>query len=311
MKLNRKGSGPVKMQDRRGQGGLSSGGVIGAGAGVGGIGAIILMLITLFTGGGGGGSGLNFPGLSVDAGASGATNQASNPLPEYKESATEAQRSEDTEIIYANIEAFWTELFSASGQRYPNATLVLYNSPTQTGCGTGDPRMGPFYCGADQSVYLELGFVDQLAQQFGAKGDFAWAYVIAHELGHHIQTVSGISEQVIRESQRNPGERNRLSVRQELQADCLAGVWANSVYYEGDAAKPGGIEINDADIGEALEAAAAVGDDRIQQQAQGRIDPEGWTHGSAAQRERWFRVGFDTGDPSKCEATFTTTYESL
>jgi hypothetical protein len=309
MKINRRGSGPAKMEDRRGQGGRGGlpGGMAGAGAGIGGLGAIIALLIALFTGGGGGGAG-GFPGIGVNPADT--TNQADNPIP-YQESSGEAQRREDTEAIFANIEEFWTQLFAKNDQQYPNATLVLYDGPTQTGCGVGSPQMGPFYCGADQKVYLELGFVDQLARDFGAAGDFAWAYVIAHEVGHHLQTVTGISQQVQQAASQNPGERNRLSVRQELQADCLAGVWANSVFYEGDATKPGGIQIDRADIKEALEAAAGVGDDRIQAQAQGRIDPEGWTHGSAEQRERWFTAGFESGDPASCEATFQRDYSEL
>jgi uncharacterized protein len=310
MKINRRGSGPAKVQDRRGQGrgGGLPGGMAGAGAGLGGLGAIIAILIALFSGGGGGGGG-GFPGVGVDAGAT--SNQANSPVDPYNESETEAQRREDTEAIFANIEEFWSQLFTKANQEYPNATLVFYNSPTQTACGTGSPAMGPFYCGADQSVYLELGFVDQLRTQFGAAGDFAWAYVVAHELGHHLQTITGISQQVQQAATQNPPERNRLSVRQELQADCLAGAWAFSVFYEGDASKPGGIQIDRSDIREALEAAAGVGDDRIQAQAQGRIDPEGWTHGSAEQRERWFTKGFETGDPASCEDAFNVDYSSL
>ena len=263
--------------------------------------AIIALLIGLFTGGGGAGLG------GLEAGAAPAPGTEST---EYIETAEEKDRRELSEIAFASSEEFWIDLFAESGQDYDRATLVFYDAPTRTGCGQGSPAMGPFYCSADSSVYLELGFIDQLQNQFGAAGDFAWAYVVSHEVAHHVQNELGISRNVISESQRSPGRRNELSIRQELQADCFAGAWANQVYTEGDAGNPNGIEIDRSDISEALDAAAAVGDDRIQEQATGRINPEAWTHGSSEQRVEWFTRGFETGNPQECD-TFSVTFENL
>ena len=162
-----------------------------------------------------------------------------------------------------------------------------------TGCGTGSAATGPFYCPADQKIYLDLGFFRQLAQRFRAPGDFAQAYVVAHEYGHHIQTITGISGQVEQASQENPEQRNALSVRVELQADCLAGVWAHSTFERG--------LLEQGDLEEGLTAAASVGDDRIQAETTGRISPETFTHGTAEQRAGWFKRGFDQGDASACD----------
>jgi uncharacterized protein len=170
---------------------------------------------------------------------------------------------------------------------------VLFTEPRDSGCGVASPETGPFYCPADMLVYLDLGFFRELSRRFGAPGDFAQAYVIAHEVGHHVQTLLGTNAAVQQESRANPSERNELSVRLELQADCYAGVWGASVYAR-DILQPGEVQ-------EALTATAAVGDDRIQQQTQGRIDPETFTHGTSEQRVRWFRTGFDSGDPNDCD----------
>ncbi len=194
--------------------------------------------------------------------------------------------------VVSNVQAFWGETFRRSGKEYPVTKLVLFNSSTQSACGPASAATGPFYCPADQKVYLDLGFFDELKSRFGAKGgDFAMAYVIAHEFGHHVQTVQGVTERVQQQVAQDPSLQNDLSIRTELQADCLAGVWAHA-----DVA-----DLEPGDIDEALSAAAAVGDDRIQQATQGRIDPESWTHGSATQRVQWFTTGYTSGNPADCD----------
>jgi predicted metalloprotease len=170
---------------------------------------------------------------------------------------------------------------------------VLFEDATPTACGTGSAATGPFYCPPDQTVYLDLGFFRELSGRFDAPGDFAQAYVIGHEIAHHLQNVSGLSDDVRREQSRNPDDANELSIRLELQADCLAGVW-------GFTARERGI-LEDGDVEEALSAAAAIGDDRIQREASGRTDPETWTHGSSEQRVTWFRRGFASGDANECD----------
>lgn len=176
---------------------------------------------------------------------------------------------------------------------YRPARLVLFRDATPTACGTGQSATGPFYCPGDEKVYIDLAFFDQLDRQFGAPGDFAQAYVIAHEIGHHVQNVLGTEQQVRRLQGKNPGAKNRLSVAMELQADCYAGVWAHAAA-RANMLEPG-------DIDEGLGAAAAVGDDRLQQMAGGRVHPESFTHGSSAERRKWFRVGFDSGDARRCD----------
>jgi predicted metalloprotease len=187
----------------------------------------------------------------------------------------------------------WQSLFAKSGRQYRKAKLVLFSGATSTGCGYGQAATGPFYCPSDERVYIDLSFYDELAQRFGAKGDFAQAYVIAHEIGHHVQNQLGASAAVksLRRSQRE-GEAG-ASVRLELQADCLAGVWASSTQARG-LLEPG-------DVDEALNAAASVGDDRIQRQAKGSVSPETFTHGTSAQRARWFRTGLERGDVDACD----------
>jgi predicted metalloprotease len=199
--------------------------------------------------------------------------------------------------IVADVEEAWTDIFAASGKEFTPSQLVLFSGQTSTGCGPASSATGPFYCPADQRMYLDLGFFRELQQRFGAPGDFAQGYVIAHEYGHHIQNMLGINSEVQRQSQQDPGRANDLSVRLELQADCLAGVWGHTLRAQN--------ELSQGDLEEALTAASAIGDDRIQASTTGRIDPESWTHGSSEQRSRWFRTGFDTGDPNGCD-TFNT-----
>jgi uncharacterized protein len=191
---------------------------------------------------------------------------------------------------FNDAQKFWS---NAMPSRYRDAKLVLFWDETRSGCGEASAQTGPFYCPADQRVYIDLGFYRELARRFGAPGDFAQAYVIAHEVGHHVQDLLGVSERVQRLAQRDPSQRNALSVRLELQADCYAGVWGHSAAQR-KLLEPGDVE-------EGLRAAAAVGDDKLQQMAGRRVAPETFTHGSAADRSRWFRRGFDRGTTDQCD----------
>jgi len=201
--------------------------------------------------------------------------------------------------VLGSTEETWNQVFRENDARYREPKLVLFSGATPTACGTGQSAMGPFYCPADQKVYIDLSFYRDLRERFHAPGEFAQAYVIAHEVGHHVQNLLGISDKV-REAQRgaNRTRANALSVRLELQADCFAGVWGNRA----DAAKR---IIEPGEIDQALAAASAIGDDRLQQQTQGRIVPESFTHGTSEQRTRWFRRGLDSGDLRQCD-TFKT-----
>jgi predicted metalloprotease len=202
-------------------------------------------------------------------------------------------QAEFVSVVLADTEETWSQIFAA-GDRYPPPTLVLFTDATQSACGVGQSAMGPFYCPADQRVYLDLSFFRDLDDRFGAPGDFAQAYVVAHEVGHHIQTVTGLSQRVSAARQRaSEAEGNLLSVRQELQADCYAGVWGSH------AARKGLLEPGDAEEG--LAAAAAIGDDRLQRQSQGRVVPESFTHGSSEQRVSWLRRGMETGRVDACD----------
>jgi predicted metalloprotease len=202
-------------------------------------------------------------------------------------------------VVLADTEDTWRALFRRLDREYRDPRLVLFSGAVQSACGMAGEAVGPFYCPADQKLYLDLSFFRALRDRFGAPGDFAQAYVIAHEVGHHVQTLLGISERVMAQRQRaDPATANALSVRQELQADCLAGVWA----YNANQARQ---ILETGDLEEALRAAAAIGDDRLQQRSQGRVVPESFTHGSSAQRVRWFKQGFGSGDIRQCD-TFRT-----
>jgi predicted metalloprotease len=196
-------------------------------------------------------------------------------------------------FVTGDINDFWAGRFAQSGATYRPAIVNVFSRSVQTGCGAATAAVGPFYCPADEQVYLDLDFFRELSQRFRAPGDFAQAYVVAHEIGHHVQNTTGITDQVARASQADPGRANDLSVRTELQADCLAGVWGHSTYERG--------LLERGDLDEGLTAAAAVGDDRIQSQTTGQINPETWTHGSSEQRAAWFKRGFDAGDPEACD----------
>ncbi len=195
-----------------------------------------------------------------------------------------------------DVQGYWSEQFPASfdGLAYPQTQTVFFSGFTNTGCGQASAQTGPFYCPADNYVYFDLDFLAQLQSDFGAEGDLAAQYIVAHEYGHHIQNVLGINAEMHRLQQQDPRNANAYSVALELQADCFAGAWANNANARDQFDSASEIE-------EALGAAAAVGDDAIQQQTQGRVDPESWTHGSSEQRVRWFNVGFATGDPNRCD----------
>jgi predicted metalloprotease len=193
-----------------------------------------------------------------------------------------------------DVQAFWQQQFQASGQQYTDAPTVFFSGQTQTGCGVGDAQTGPFYCPADGKAYFDLDFLQQLQSQFGATGDLAAQYIVAHEYGHHIQNLLGISAKVSQLEQQNPSQANAYSVRLELQADCLAGVWVHNVAQRN-------LLDNPDEINEALNAASAVGDDRIQSQAGMRVDPDSFTHGTSEQRRSWFNTGFQSGNSSSCD----------
>jgi uncharacterized protein len=292
----RRGKRGPDVIDRRSAGGARGGGPGGLPVpmgrlGGGGIGTILIaaLVYLLFIRGGGGGFDIPsdteaFP--QAPATGSGEESVPQGPDPEKKEVDFVA-------FVFNDAQAFWAEQFAAAGSPYENAKLVVYRSSTDTGCGAGSSSVGPFYCPLDRRVYLDLGFFDELNQRFQAPGDFAQAYVVAHEVGHHVQQQLGIDEEVRRQSGDNPDDANDLSVRLELQADCLAGVWGRSTYDRGI--------LETGDLEEGINAAASVGDDRIQSQAQGRIDPESFTHGTSEQRAEWLRTGFDSGELDACD----------
>jgi predicted metalloprotease len=214
-----------------------------------------------------------------------------SPPTQTATSATAEQRF--IASVFNDVQDEWAAIFKKAGQQYHNARLVLFSSAVQTACGTESSEVGPFYCPADQTVYLDLKFFQDMEQKYGVKGDFSQAYVVAHEVGHHIQLLTGVTTQVAQLRQQYPAQANAVSVRVELQADCYAGVWAHSAYTR-DLLEPG-------DLDEALTAAAAVGDDFLQKQATGSVQPENWTHGTSAQRQKWLQTGYDKGEPSACD----------
>jgi uncharacterized protein len=260
--------------------------------GGGGIGTIVVLVIVylLFVKGGGGGGGFDVPDPTSSFPQVPASGTGNNSVPGSPDEEKEIQF---VDFVQGDAQDFWTQQFQAAGKPYQRAKVVVFRNQVQSGCGLASSATGPFYCPLDQRVYLDLGFFSELQSRFKAPGDFAEAYVVAHEIGHHIQQQLGIEQSVRRQSQQNPGDANELSVRLELQADCLAGVWARSTYDRGI--------LENGDLQEGLTAAAAVGDDRIQQQAQGRIDPESFTHGTSEQRAHWLQAGFDSGRLEACD----------
>lgn len=209
-------------------------------------------------------------------------------------SAQEQKQAEFTGVMLAETEAVWGQKFAQMNRQYREPKLVLYRGATPTGCGAGQAVMGPFYCPADQKVYIDLSFYDDMRTKLGAGGDFAQGYVVAHEVGHHVQHLLGIDRQVRERQQRSSQkEANRLSVKMELQADCFAGIWGHEM-------EKAGI-LENGDLENALNAAQAIGDDRLQKQSQGRVIPDSFTHGTSAQRYEWFKRGFDSGNIAQCD----------
>ncbi len=264
------------VEDRRGRSPLRT----GAGLSLGGI-AFLVVLSFL---------GINpLPYLGMATREAPQVQQA--PSEPYQESAAEAEMSDRVTRVLAETEDTWSRFFQG---QYPAPGLVLYTEATPTGCGTGQAAMGPFYCPEDRKVYIDLTFFEELSQRFGAPGDFAQAYVLAHEVGHHIQNLQGLTTRVQEARQQvSPEQANNLSVRLELQADCYAGLWAH------DAAQR--IKLDQGDVEEGLAAATAIGDDRLQRQSRGTVVPESFTHGSSEQRSRWLNVGLQSGDPKACD----------
>lgn len=236
---------------------------------------------------------LQLLGGMLGGGSMGTSSQVERQAP--MSSAEQDKAYQFVAVVLADTEDVWNKLFQGGGQSYREPKLEVFSGMTQTACGTGQAAMGPFYCPGDQKVYIDLDFFNELATRFGAAGDFAQAYVIAHEVGHHVQTLLGTSSRVAQaKSGASEEEANQLSVRQELQADCYAGVWAFHAQRMKSILEPGDLE-------EALRAAAAVGDDTIQRQSRGTVTPDSFTHGSAEQRQRWFRTGFQSGAVNDCD----------
>lgn len=227
------------------------------------------------------------------------TPQMSAPTQPARPPDPNDEQAQFVSVVLADTEDTWNQVFAAAGERYPPPTLVLFTNAVRSACGMAGAAVGPFYCPADQKVYIDLSFYSDLRDRFGAPGDFAQAYVIAHEVGHHVQTLLGISQEVSQEQRRvDEVTANQLSVRLELQADCFAGIWAHHADRMRHLLEQGDIE-------EGLNAAAAIGDDRLQRQARGYVSPESFTHGSSAQRVRWFKRGYEEGSMSSCD-TFRT-----
>ena len=264
------------VEDRRGQ---SGGGLGGGGLGI--VGFIILLVISLITG-------RNYLGAYF---AGGGGTHMSQGAPPRAASPEEDKSAQLASFVLGDTQDTWTKILARENIRYPRARLVLFRDHTQSGCGAARAATGPFYCPADQKVYLDLGFWDQL-RRYGASGEFAQAYVVAHEIGHHVQNVLGIERKVRGIQQQNPQAGNQLSVAMELQADCFAGVWANS--------SADRQIIDQADVKTGLQAAAAVGDDRLQKMSQGYVTPDSFTHGSSQQRMAWFNRGLQSGQVSAC-----------
>jgi uncharacterized protein len=280
---------PTQVEDRRGMGGGFGGGpVVLGGGGLGVAGLVIYLLFALLSGGGAGAYG-NLDGITQS------TQPPSQSLGESCQTGADANTRQDCRILadVNSVQKYWSGYFQAHGKPYTQAPTVFFTGSTDTGCGPATTDIGPFYCPVDKKVYIDLGFYQDLHDKFGAKGGpFAEANVIAHEYGHHAQDLFG---------NLRPGSSrgaSSQSVRTELQADCYAGVWARNAVATGYI-----VDLTDADVADGLDAAAAVGDDRIQQETQGQVNPETWTHGSSAERQRWFTRGFQRGEPSGCDTS--------
>lgn len=250
-----------------------------------GIGGLVLALIAMYFG--------QDPSVVLE-GMQGGVQEEQVP---YQESAAEARDREFISRVLADTEATWSQIFASAGRTYEEPKLVLFSGAVQSACGFAQAAVGPFYCPADHKVYIDLSFYDELKTRFGAPGDFAQAYVVAHEIGHHVQTLLGIAERNQAARQRaSEAQANALSVQMELQADCFAGIWAHNA----DASRQ---ILESGDVEEGLNAASAIGDDRLQQQSRGYVAPESFTHGSSAQRVQWFKRGLEQGSLQGCDTS--------
>jgi uncharacterized protein len=275
-----------------GGGGLPlPGGIAGLGGGAGIIVLLVIVALQVFGGGDGEGGGFDITDIFGPAlQAPGADDP--QPIPPSEDS--QRKLKEFSTYVFEDTQDTWAGTFREDGSAYDKAEMVLYNGAVQTeGCGGATSAVGPFYCPADQRVYLDLSFYEDMQGLVGASDeiDFAWAYVIAHEMGHHVQNVTGTNDQVSRLERGNPEDANELSVRVELQADCYAGVWASTVFDQ----------LEEGDLDEALTASESIGDDRLQERAGGRVDPDSFTHGTSEQRRTWFEDGYESGDPAACD----------
>jgi uncharacterized protein len=282
------------LEDRRDESGDDGGGgggfrIGGPHIGIGGF--IILVVLSLVFK-------RNFLSLAGVGSSDGAATQINQPGPERDQTRDSArdQREEPlvqfVSFVLDDTQKTWTQILSAQGVQYRHARLVLFRDSIDSACGMAQSASGPFYCPGDEKVYIDLGFYDELKQRFGAPGEFAQAYVLAHEIGHHVQKLIGLEQKVHAAQEQNPRAANQLSVDLELQADCFAGVWGHST----DQRKL----LDPGEVKEGLDAAAAVGDDRLQRMATGHVNPETFTHGSSQQRMDWFQKGFSAGDMSAC-----------
>jgi uncharacterized protein len=262
-----------------------TGGRVGGGLGL----LIVLAIVALQVFGGGEGEGLGIPDAFDDRARAPGSNRPA-PIPRAQD--PEAELKDFSTFVFTDAQETWSGTFSGQGEDYDGAQMVLFRDAVRTGgCGSATSAVGPFYCPGDQRVYLDLGFYDELSRELGAPGDFAWAYVIAHEMGHHVQRQLGTEAEVREAGRSDPGLENELSVRLELQADCYAGVWGSTVT---DLLERG-------DLDEAFVATEAIGDDRLQQRGGGSANPDTFTHGSSEQRRKWFETGLESGDPAACD----------
>jgi uncharacterized protein len=273
------------IEDRRDSGGGGFGGGGGLHLGFGGM-LVLLILSVIFR-------------QNLFTLFSGALPPPPSNVGSAERTETERPEVQFLSFVLDDVQNTWDRTFADQGKQYRHAKLVLYRDETQSACGGAESATGPFYCPVDEKVYLDLGFFDDLKSRFGAPGEFAQAYVLAHEIGHHVQKLLGIQQRVSRLQQSRPGERNQLSVALELQADCFAGVWGHSTEQRNL------IDQNDIEAG--MRAAAAVGDDRLQRMATGRVEPDSFTHGSSAQRTEWFQRGLTAGTIGSCDTSPPTT----
>jgi uncharacterized protein len=283
------------VTDRRGSGGLGRGVALGGG-GLGLVGVVVVLLLQLLGGGAGGGTSFDMTQIAPGAVTGGVSGETQQELSERCNTEGAIEQYDDCYLIkvYNETDEVWAEELPARGAEYLPPGLTFFTQAVNTGCGQASSQVGPFYCPPDENIYIDIEFLGELQQRFGADGRYAQAYIMAHEFGHHLQTILGVEPQVRQAQQSDPSRANDLSVRLELQADCFAGVWGRL------ADDRGNVTITRAELTQALEAAAAVGDDRIQEAATGRVDPESFTHGSSQQRQQWYTTGFETGDIQRC-----------